>query len=88
MGRSCYITRRQILFFLRDPDVGVFAEAFPIHLAVQSKEFSGIGMESTQSWRHRSPWYPSDCGVELESFDESLVDDRKDGKAYVEHLVE
>jgi hypothetical protein len=45
-------------------------------------------METMQTWQHRSPWYPSESGVKLESLDESLVHDRENDETYVEHLVE
>jgi hypothetical protein len=77
-----------IPFFLRDPEVGVFTETFPIHLAIQLKEFSGIWTEMMTTWQHWYPRYPSDCCLKLESFNKSFVHDREYDEAYVEHLVE
>jgi hypothetical protein len=77
-----------IPFLIGEPDVWVLAHAIPVHLAIKTKKFSGIRMESTTTWRHWCPWNPSDSSVKLESFYECLVHDREHDKADEENLVQ
>jgi hypothetical protein len=79
---------RWVPFFIGDPDGWVSAHTIPIQLAVQTKEFSRIRMESTAMGWHRCPRYPLDSCLELERFHESLVHDREYDEADEEILVE
>jgi hypothetical protein len=79
---------RWIPLFIGEPDAWVFTHAVPIHLAIKTKEFSGIWTKSMTTWWHRCPWNPSNRSVKLECLDEGSVHDREYNEADEEHLVE
>jgi hypothetical protein len=82
------VSFRRVPFFIGEPDAWGLAHAVPVHLAIDSKEFSGVRTETTTTWWHWYPWNPLDSCVELECFHESLVHDREHDKADEENLVE
>jgi hypothetical protein len=78
----------RIPLFIGEPDAWVLAHAVPIHLAIETKKFSGVWTKATTTWRHGGPWNPLDSRVELERLHESLVHDREHNKADEENLIE
>jgi hypothetical protein len=82
------VSLRRIPLFIGETDAWVLTHAVPVHLAIDSKEFSGIRTKMTTTWWHWCPWNPLDSCMELECLHKSLVHDREYNKADEENLVE